>query len=229
LCLSQARSLRTVPVTNTAFCAHAACALPRVQRRPLTLRALGLEEPFPFRPTSDVLCRHTGTATAAPTTAPATSRGSTSSEPGSVPASSRSLDRCDQDCASAPRVRGNAALSPERLESYRSQLMTQSAVRTSLWRCHPSQGVRTPFRSAISARPRQEPLGPHQARSDPDSLPCGFEPSLTRDASGQLMHPTLSKTSTRAPCSYRLTQGLSMRPHASRRWPRFGRLTHRRA
>jgi hypothetical protein len=39
------------------------------------------------------------------------------------------------------------------------------------------------------------------------------------------MHPTLSKTSTRAPRSYRLTQGLSKRPHASRRWPRFGRLT----
>lgn len=103
----------------------------------------------------------------------------------------------------------------------------------------------TPFHSAISARPRQGLLGTHQARSDPDSpLPRdflasnsiasdfinlrfhqqgGFEPSLTRDVSGQLMHPTLSKTSTRAPRDYRLTQGLSMRPSASRRWPRFGR------
>lgn len=45
----------------------------------------------------------------------------------------------------------------------------------------------------------------------------GFEPSLTRDASGQLMHPTLSKTSTRTPRDYRLTQGLSMRLSASRR------------
>jgi hypothetical protein len=42
---------------------HAARALPHVQRRPPTLRALGLEEPFPFRPTSDVLCRLIGTVT----------------------------------------------------------------------------------------------------------------------------------------------------------------------
>ena len=59
--------------------------------------------------------------------------------------------------------------------------------------------------------------------SQATSLQSGLEPSLTRDASGQLMHPTLSKTSTRAPRDYRLTQGLSMRPSASRRWPRFGR------
>jgi hypothetical protein len=76
-----------------------------------------------------------------------------------------------------------------------------------------------PFTRLSPRGPVQDPSARHRARSDPDS----FEPSLTRNASGQLMHLTLSKTSTRAPRGYRLAQGLSMRPHASRRWPRFGR------
>jgi hypothetical protein len=59
------------------FVKHAARTLPPVQRRPLTLLALGLEEPFPFRPTSDALCRHTGTVATAPTIAPATDSVST--------------------------------------------------------------------------------------------------------------------------------------------------------
>lgn len=40
-----------------------------MQRLPLTLLALELEEPFPYRPTSDALCRRTGTIAAAPTVA----------------------------------------------------------------------------------------------------------------------------------------------------------------
>jgi hypothetical protein len=60
------------------FVKHAARTLPPVQRRPLTLLALGLEEPFPFRPTSDALCRHTDTVATAPTVAPATDSVSTS-------------------------------------------------------------------------------------------------------------------------------------------------------
>jgi len=94
------------------------------------------------------------------------------------------------------------------------------------WFAH-SEEQRTPLRSAISARFRQEPLGPHRASSDPDSRPDGFEPSPTTDASGQLVHPTLSKTSTRTPRGYRLARGSSMRPVASRRWPRSGWLSRR--
>jgi hypothetical protein len=88
-----------------------------------------------------------------------------------------------------------------------------------------SKSLAHPFAPAISATPRQGRLGPHRARSDPDSRPDGFEPSPTRGASGQLLHPTLSKMSTRAPRGYRLARSSSMRPVASRHWPRFGRLT----
>ena len=190
-----------------------------MQRRPPTLRALGLEEPFPFRPTSDVLCRLIGTAATAPTIAPADTLRLHQLEASLEPGSPQRLDRLGQDCATAPRIRGSAAHSPERLGLYRSQLMTQSAEAPRSGVAARNEALPTSFHPAISARPRQGPLGRHRARSDPDSC----EPSLTRDASGQLMHPTLSKTSTRAPRSYRLTQGLSMRPHASRRWPRFGR------
>jgi hypothetical protein len=38
------------------------------------------------------------------------------------------------------------------------------------------------------------------------------------------MHPTLSKTSTRTPRGYRLARSSSIRPGASRHWPRFSRL-----
>jgi hypothetical protein len=139
--------------------------------------------------------------------------------------SSLSLDRCGQGRADAPRLRGSAAHRPERLESYRSPLIISVGRCTSLWRCHPSRGTRTPVRSAIPARPRQRPLGPHRTRSVSGSPPGGFEPVPTKDASGQLVHPTLSKTSTRTPRGYRLARSSSMRPIASRLWPRFGRLS----
>jgi hypothetical protein len=153
----------------------------------------------------------------------ALARISTSSEQAPNQLRHEPLDRLGQGCAFAPRIRGNDAHNPERLGSYRSQLMTQSAVA-------PRSDVAA--RNEVSAHPftRLSPRGPVKDPSVATELgqipileSCDFEPSLTRDASGQLMHPTLSKTSTRTPRGYRLTQGLSMRPSASRRGPRFGR------
>lgn len=63
---SRASPRRQCLCTHCSF-EHAARALPRVQRRPPTLLALGLEEPFPFRPTADVLCRLVGTNAMTPT------------------------------------------------------------------------------------------------------------------------------------------------------------------
>jgi hypothetical protein len=137
---------------------HAMRTLPRAQRRPPTLRALGLEEPFPFRPTSDVLCRLIGTAATAPTIAPADTPRLHHLEASLEPALSQQLDRLGQDCATAPRIRRSAACSPERLGLYRSQLMTQSADAPRSDVAVRNEALSTPFRPAISARPRPGPL-----------------------------------------------------------------------
>jgi hypothetical protein len=99
---------------------HAARALPRVQRRPPTLLALELEEPFPFRPTADVLCRLVGTSRDGSNHHPSCRTAAAWLETRFSPAALQPLDRLGPDCADAPRVRRSAALSPERLESYRS-------------------------------------------------------------------------------------------------------------
>jgi hypothetical protein len=148
---------------------HATRALPRVRRRLPTLRALGLEEPFPFRPTSDVLCRLAGTVATTPTVTPADlARSGASSEQAPNQLRHEPLDRLGQGCAFAPRIRGNDAHNPERLGLYRSQLMTQSAEAPRSGVATRNEALSTPFHPAISARPRQGPLGRHRARSDPD-------------------------------------------------------------
>jgi hypothetical protein len=81
----------------------------------------------------------------------------------------------------------------------------------------------TPFSSATPARPRQEPLGHHRARISTAAHSEDHTSLLTRDASSQLVHLTLSKTSTRAPRDDRPARGQPMEPPASRPRSRFGR------
>jgi len=203
---------------------HAARALPRAQRRPPTLLARELEEPFPFRPTTDVLCRLAGTNPVAPTTAPATALQPRGPKHASNPLHHSGLTR---SARAALALLGLGGVPPS-AQNASSRTGAQPRILS-----RPAHlGLADFARNEVSAHPfaRLSPRGPVKDPSVPTELgqvptrsPCGFEPSLTRDASGQLMHPTLSKTSTRTPRGYRLTQGLSMWPSASRRWPRFGR------
>jgi hypothetical protein len=100
------------------------CTLPWRRPRSLTLLALELEEPFPHRPTSDVLCRRTGTATKVPPLVAADTESGLEAE---APIPRSLIDPSGQGGAGTPRVRRSTAFRPGRLESYRSPLMTQQA------------------------------------------------------------------------------------------------------
>ena len=95
----------------------------------------------------------------APTVAPADTPRLHQLEASLEPGSPQRLDRLGQDCATAPRIRGSAAHSPERLGLYRSQLMTQSADAPRSDVAVRNEALSTPFHPAISARPRPGPLG----------------------------------------------------------------------
>jgi hypothetical protein len=98
--------------------------LPWRRPRSLTLLALELEEPFPHRPTSDVLCRRTGTTTKVPRLVAAASKPGLKAE---APIVGPLIDPSDQGGADAPRFGRSAAFRPGHLESYRNPLMTQRA------------------------------------------------------------------------------------------------------
>jgi hypothetical protein len=205
---------------------HAARALPRVRRRPPTLRALELEEPFPIRPTADVLCRLGDTGAMTPTISSATAPFRLRLERAFRARSVHTrLDHLGQGCATSPRVRGCGAHNPERLESYRSRLShLNRPMHLGLALPPETRHSTHPFARLLPRGCVNNPSATTELDQIPTRAPCGLEPSLARDASGQLVHPTLSKKSTRAPRGYRLARSSSMRLCASRREPRFGRL-----
>jgi hypothetical protein len=128
-----------------------------------------------------------------------------------TPAATLLIDLIGQGCACAAWFRSNAAHNPERLEPCQTPRETPQ-VET------PRPGVSTrpqtpahPFAQPTPRRPRQRRLGSSRARLPAARVLRPARPAA-RDASGQLVHSTLSKTSTRAACGYRPAQGLSMRP-----------------
>jgi hypothetical protein len=203
---------------------HAARTLPCVQRRPLTLLALGLEEPFPFRPTADVLCRLAGTDMTAPTLMPATACSRVARNTLLARCASSRLTRLARTALTLPGL-GGVPLSAQNASSRtgaRPRILSRP-VHLGLAHMPETRVFAHPFARLPPRGPVKDPSAPTELGQIPTRQPCDFEPSLTRDASGQLMHSTLSKTSTRTPRGYRLTRGLSVWPSASRRRPRFGR------
>jgi hypothetical protein len=107
--------------------------------------------------------------------------------------------------------RSKAAHNPQRLEPCQTPQETPQ-VET------PRPGVSTrpetpahPFARPTPRRLRQRRLGSSPARLPAVRILRPARPAA-RDASGQLVHSTLSKTSTRAACGYRPARGWSMRP-----------------
>jgi hypothetical protein len=175
--------------------------------RLLTLLAFRLEEPYPCHPTADILCRLTGTVERLQRS----TAGHNVRFAYETPAATLLIDLFGQGCACAAWFRSNAAHSPERLEPCQTPQETPR-VET------PRPGVSTrpetpahPFARPTPRRPRQERLGSNRARL-PVSRALRPEVPAARDASGQLVHSTLSKTSTRTACGYRPAQGWPMRP-----------------
>jgi len=158
--------------------------------RPLTLLATELEEPSSHCPTSDVLCRRIGTVGTVPAARKWPER---KQAPGRI--------RLSQVCAGGSGISENAERQPRTSRVVPDPTETCSASQyTPFKQWSLIRSDRTPVRSAIPAKPRQRLLVCHRARltlsgtrsDDPEPWPA-------KDASSQLVHPTLSKKSTRVP------------------------------
>lgn len=133
------------------------------------------------------------------------------------------VDLLGQDCAGAPWVRRHTALSPERLESCRTPRMIP---RAGALRSGVATGVRTPAHPFAPLAPRHRVNGASAPTEldQPDTLePCDSWAPLDRDASGQLVHSTFSKTSTRTTCGCQLARKLADEALTSRCLPHFDR------
>jgi len=121
------------------------------------------------------------------------------------------IDLLGQGCACAARFRSNAAHNPERLEPCRTLQGTPQVETPRPCVSTRPEAPAHPFARLTPRRPRQRRLGSRRARP-PTARTLRPEQLPARDASSQLLHSTLSKTSTRAACGYRPAQGLPMRP-----------------
>jgi len=166
--------------------------------RPLTLLAIELEEPRSHCPTSDVLCRLVGTV-------------------GTVPAARKWPERkqasgrirLGQVCAGESGISENAERQPRTSQVVLDPTETCSASQyTPFKQWSLIRSDRTPVRSAIPAKPHQRLLVCHRARLTSDGAGSDDpEPWPAKDASSQLVHPTLSKKSTRVPRDGRPLRG----------------------
>jgi hypothetical protein len=181
-----------------------------------------LEEPCPCRPTSGVLCRRTGTARSGSSRPAATDNARCASH--CCNAAALPLDLPDQDRASSARVRRRAAHDPERLELYRTPRGIRGVDSLRSVVANGVEATNYPFARLAPRGFVKRPLGPHRARPARCWKPDGCQQPPPKDSSGQLVHPTFSKTGTRASWGYRLAWRSPMRSTASRLRPRFGRL-----
>jgi len=128
-----------------------------------------------------------------------------------------------QVCAGGSGISENAELQPRTSRVVPDPTEMYSASQyTPLKQWSLIRSDRTPVRSAIPAKSHQRLLVCHRARLTSDGAGSHDpEPWPAKDASSQLVHPTLSKKSTRVPRDSRPLLGVT-RPSASRLWPHFG-------
>jgi hypothetical protein len=107
--------------------------------------------------------------------------------------------------------KGNAAHNPERLEPCQTP---QETLRVETPRPCVSTRPETPAHLFARPTPRRAVKGASAPAELDQPVTRTLRPERppARDASSQLVHSTLSKTSTRTACGYRPAQGLPMRP-----------------
>lgn len=181
-----------------------------------------LEEPLPFRPTADALCRRGGTIKAVPAARQLIPTRVSRESPKRTTRRQVEVDLFGQDCAGAPWVRRYAALSPERLESCQTPRMAPrtdalcSGVATRV------KALTHPF-APLAPRHRVNDASAPTELGQPDTRKsCDSWAPPARDASSQLVHSTFSKTSTRTTCGYQLARERADEALTSRRLPHFG-------
>lgn len=118
--------------------------------------------------------------------------------------SSRCLHPPGQGCTRDPRFRRTPSQHPERLEPYWIPCASRRESCDPHCRCYPRTGPATHPERDGAPRGFVDHLSDSSHLADPDAARRQRAP--TQDASSQLVHPTLSKTSTRAPHGHRPTR-----------------------
>lgn len=201
---------------------------PRRAAPSLTRGSSRLEEPLPFRPTADVLCRRRDTIEAVPAARQLVPIHGPRDLPRQTTRRKAEVDLTGQDCAGAPWVRRHAALSPERLESCRTPRMIPRADALCSGVATRARAITHPF-APLAPRHRVNSASAPTGLDQPDTRePCDPWAPPARDASSQLVHSTFSKTSTRTRCGCQLARKRADEAFTSRRLPRFGWVPLRR-